>query len=137
MDTEIADVLTQTRLRSVAPIIPVRRVDRAVEFYVGLLGFQLADRNAEMTFAHVVRDGVGLMLLDLHDAKALRATADYLSAYIWVEDPAVLWEELRPKLERLGPGRVQPLFVKPDGRREFHVRDPDGCLLFFGEVIDR
>ncbi len=137
METETAGVVTRTRLRGVAPIVPVRRVDRAVDFYVGVLGFRLADRNAEMTFAHVVRDGAGLLLLDLADAKALRATADYLSAYVWVEDVGALWAELRPRLERLGPNRVQPIFEKPDGRREFHVRDPDGCLLFFGEAIDR
>jgi len=24
--------------------------------------------------------------------------------------------------------------VKPDGRREFHVTDPDGFLMFFGDL---
>jgi len=29
-----------------------------------------------------------------------------------------------------------PLFETPAGRKEFHVRDADGVLLFFGEVLD-
>ena len=129
-----AGVLGRTGLRGIAPIVPVRRVDRSVAFYTELLGFRLADSNAEMTFAHVERDGTELMLLDLADAAALRATAHYLSAYVFVAGIDGLWDELGPRLARLPANRVTPLFAKPDGRREFHVRDPDGFLLFFGEA---
>ena len=107
---------------------------RSVAFYTEVLGFRLADRNAEMTFAHVQRDGTALMLLDLADAKAIQATAQYLSAYVFVDGIARLWAELEPRLAQLPANRVTPLFAKPDGRREFHVRDPDGFLLFFGEA---
>jgi hypothetical protein len=30
---------------------------------------------------------------------------------------------------------VHAPFDQPYGMREFHVKDPDGCLLFFGERI--
>lgn len=130
----MAEILDRTGLRSIAPIVPCRRVTRSVAFYTEVLGFRLADRNAEMTFAHVQRDGTALMLLDLADAKAIQATAQYLSAYVFVDGIARLWAELEPRLAQLPANRVTPLFAKPDGSREFHVRDPDGFLLFFGEA---
>ena len=46
-----------------------------------------------------------------------------------------LYARLAPKLERLAQGRVRPPFDRAYGMREFHVKDPDGCLLLFGEPI--
>jgi len=130
------DVVDRVALRGIAPIVPVRRVPRTVEFYTRVLGFELVDHNAEMTYAYVRRGETGLMLLDLGDSRAVQATASYLSAYVWVRDVTALWAELSPCLARLPENRVTPLFEKPGGRKEFHVRDPDGFLLFFGEVPD-
>lgn len=123
------------RLRGASPIVPVRRVDKTAAFYTDILGFRIREANAEGTFAYVARGEAGVILLDLGDAKALRAVADYFSVYIWVEGVAAYYAEIAPKLAGLGERRVQPLFAKPDGRQEFHVRDPDGCLLFFGEAL--
>ena len=128
---------SEARLTGACPIVPVRRVDRTVAFYTDVLGFDLLDRNAGGTFAYVGRGGAGVMLLDLHDAKALQATGAFMSAYLWVEDVVAYYDEIRPALSRLPENRVQPLFEKADGRHEFHVRDPDGFLLFFGEARAR
>lgn len=136
MQSEIAEVASRVRLTGAVPIVPVRRVARTVDFYTQVLGFTLEDRNAEATFAYLRRDEAGVMLLDLKDPQALKATAAYLSAYFWVSDVEGYYDSIRPMLERLPETRVQPLFQKPDGRAEFHVRDPDGFLLFFGEALD-
>ncbi|MEO1600451.1 MAG: VOC family protein [Pseudomonadota bacterium] len=137
MSSETADVVdaTAARLTGVVPIVPVRRVARTIDFYTKVLGFTLADRNIEGTFAYLTRDGAGVMLLDLKDVKALQATSSYLSSYIWVDGVEAYYASIRPMLDRLPEGRLQPLFHKPDGRAEFHVRDPDGFLLFFGEAL--
>ena len=37
-------------------------------------------------------------------------------------------------LETLPEDRVRAPFDQPYGMREFHVKDPDGCLLLFGEA---
>jgi len=37
------------------------------------------------------------------------------------------------RLETLPEGRVRPPFTQACGMREFHVKDPDGFLLFFGD----
>lgn len=136
METDtLAKVAGRCRLAGVAPIVPVRRVSRTTDFYTQVLGFTLCDRNAEGTFAYLAREGAGVMLLDLKDASALKATAEFLSAYFWVEGLEAYYHSIRPMLDRLPENRIQPLFRKPDGRAEFHVRDPDGFLLFFGEAL--
>jgi len=123
------------QLTGVTPIVPVRRVARSLGFYLDVLGFELRERNDTATFALIERDGVSLMLLDLNDYKAVKATSDYLSAYIWVEQVDALFAALEPQLRQLPERRFTPVFTKPDGRREFHVTDPDGFLLFFGEAV--
>jgi len=123
-------------LGGITPIVPVRRVARAIAFYTEVLGFELRDRNHEATFAYLSRGEAGIMLLDLDDPRAVHATASFFSAYIWVPDIATFYMEVKPMLDRLPEGRMHPLFTRVDGRREFHVRDPDGFLLFFGEAIE-
>mgnify|MGYP006278024899 FL=1 len=135
MEREPAQVGAAARLSGATPIVPVRRVERSVAFYERVLGFGLRERNAEGSFAVLARGGASVMLLDLGDPAALQATAHYLSAYFWVEGVASYYAEIRPQLDRLGERRVNALFTKPDGRQEFHVRDPDGFLLFFGEAL--
>ncbi|MEM6566421.1 MAG: VOC family protein [Pseudomonadota bacterium] len=46
-----------------------------------------------------------------------------------------LYIKLRPQLDRLPEGRVRAPFDQPYNMREFHVKDPDNCLLLFGMEI--
>lgn len=132
-----APLAGRTALRSMSPIVPVRRIARSIPFYTEILGFELRERDEAGTFAYLARDGVGLMLIDLDDHKSVRATTEFLSAYVWVEDAAALFRALEPALASLPEKRYSDLVVKPDGRREFRVTDPDGFLMFFGDMGDR
>jgi hypothetical protein len=42
---------------------------------------------------------------------------------------------LKHKLDQLPPDRVRAPFDQPYRMREFHVKDPDNCLLLFGADI--
>ncbi len=63
----------------------------------------------------------------------MRATATNIAIYIWIRGLNTLWAELAQALGELPEGRVRAPFEQPYGVREFHVKDPDGCLLFFAE----
>ena len=67
------------------------------------------------------------------DAGALKATATNIALTIRVRGLDALYAALKSKLDSLPEGRVRPPFDQPYGVREFHVKDPDGCLLFFAE----
>ena len=120
-------------LAGIAPIVPVRNLSASLAFYTGILGFAVLQQNPGDTAALVERGPVRLMLLRVGQLRALEATREHLSAYVWVHDLDALWAEMGPALSRLPEGRVRPPFTQPYGMREFHVKDPDGFLIFFAE----
>ena len=119
------------RLEGIAPIVAVRDTKASIPFYTEVLGFEL--RTDGDQYALLARDEAGVMLLGGADAASREATANHVSAYIWVADLDALWAELEPRLAQLPEGRVRAPFTQGYGMREFHVKDPDGFLLLFGQ----
>jgi len=125
------------RLTGISPIVPVRDVPETIAFYRDCLHFEVRNEMPDGSFGLVARQGAGVSLVQAADEEVLKATANNISAYIWVEDLDALWAELEPKLLPLGDKRVRPPFTQDYGMREFHVKDPDGFLIFFGEDADQ
>ncbi len=124
-----------TPIEGAATIVPVRDVAATIAFYVDILGFEKREQSPDGVYGLVARGDVGVMLLATQDVEALKATASNISIYIWVKGLDAFYYSLQGKLETLGEDRVRAPFDQPYGMREFHVKDPDGCLLFFGEEI--
>ena len=123
-------------IESAMTIVPVRDARESAAFYCDVLGFEVAFLAADASLAIVTRgSAIGIQLLHCEDPKALEATANNISIYLHVRGLDALYEGLRPKLEALPEGRLRPPFDQDYGMREFHVKDPDGCLLFFGEDL--
>lgn len=123
----------QSKLRYGATMVPVRDVAASVAFYCDCLGFSTIFRAGDDSIATVRRGSVHIQLQACDDETALRATAENIAVYIEVDELGALWSELAPRLGNLPQGRVRAPFVQPYGMREFHVKDPDGMLMFFGE----
>lgn len=120
-------------LSGLAPIVPVQNVGASLRFYRDRLGFAVERENPDASAALVARGAARLMLLRVGAKRALEATREHLSAYVWTEDVDALWDELSPALGDLPDWRVRVPFDRPYGAREFHLKDPDGFLLFFAE----
>ena len=114
-------------------IVPVRDLAETIAFYRDVLGFEPQLVTEDGSFGTVVRGSAAIHFTTTRDAEALRATAMNLSLHVWVRNLDRLYDELRPKLESLPEDWVRPPFDQPYGVREFHVKDPDGCLLLFAE----
>ena len=114
-------------------IVPVRDVRKTVDFFVDVLGFEERFVSDDQGFAIVVHGEAALHFVKAQDTDSLKATANHFSIYLWVKQVDALYEVLKPKLEALPEGRVRAPFTQDYGMREFHVKDPDGCLLLFGE----
>jgi catechol 2,3-dioxygenase-like lactoylglutathione lyase family enzyme len=117
-------------LRSVAPMLPVREVERAARWYSEVLGFRahLFRRAAPYVFAVLGRDGVEIML----QATPADAAPDGAGAYLRMTGVGAFYREL------VDAGRVaiaEPLSRRPYGDTEFAIRDPDGHLLVFSELL--
>lgn len=121
------------QIEDAVSIVPVKDIRQTVDFYTATLGFEERFVSDDETFAIVVHGGAAIQFVRTESADALKATANNISIYLWVKHVDALYESLKPKLEKLPKGRVRPPFTQDYGMREFHVKDPDGCLLFFGE----
>jgi hypothetical protein len=59
--------------------------------------------------------------------KAVRGHADI---YIEVDDIDSLWQHVQTFKDRY---KIRDLFDQPYGMTEFHISDPNGCLVFLGQ----
>ena len=120
------------QIRSVAPVLLVRDVVAAHDYFADKLGFRSPRMWGEPpTFCIPQRDGHEVMLNQVLPEHEFRPNADYdgrCDAYFWVNDADALYAEFKAK----GANLVCEPEDQPYGMREFGVTDPDGHLLLFG-----
>jgi len=106
------------------PILRVEDMKRAVEFYVGRLGFVNASWGGE-DFTSVNRDQAGIYLCLQGQGLG--------QAWVWVgvEDVMKLREEIVARGVKL---RMEPKNFP--WAKEIHVEDPDGNVIRFGSEPD-
>jgi Glyoxalase/Bleomycin resistance protein/Dioxygenase superfamily len=105
---------------SVAPIIPVRNLDAALERY-RRLGFDTRGYAGPDRYGFADRGSVSMHLTESGDHDPLRTAA---SVYLYVSDADALYAEWKA-LKNLG-GRFIAPFDTPYSLREFAYIDPDG-----------
>ena len=118
------------RLARITPLISVTDIDRSIEFYTRILGFNIGYRSD--AYAFVYRDVIAIRLLSAGEAEAKGFRQ---RCYIDVEGVDELYESLREKLDTLPKGRIKRPFDQYYGQREFHVIDEDDLVLMFGEPV--
>lgn len=111
-------------------VLAVRDARGEADFYVGKLGFRVADEPPGWVF--VEKDGCVLMLGECRDAlRAIELGDHSYFGYLRVDDAEGYYEELRAK----GVEVSSPLSDKPWGMREFGVRTPEGFRIMIGQWI--
>lgn len=122
------------RLRSAVPTFLVDDVGATAEWYAAELGFSCAafPKQPPFAYASLQSGGAEIMLLGLagHRNPEIVRESGAWDAYIRVEGVLELWERLRGK-----PFVVKPPARQPYGDTEIEVRDPNGYVLVFGEIV--
>jgi uncharacterized glyoxalase superfamily protein PhnB len=118
-------------LSSITPILMVRDVTRAAEYYRDRLGFEIDFLHGNPAFyGSVSRDGVCMHLRFCHDpAFVVMANIEgqLLLATVEVSNVKALFAEMRER----GAEIAMPLTKQAWGGTDFHVRDPDGNVISF------
>ena len=125
------------KLWSAVPCFAVADFAATMRWYETELGFSgdpFPDAEPFL-FAIVRRDEVEIMLQRVEDYQKpdlyrLRSVGVW-DTYLRVEGVKELYESLRDKLEVKTPLRKQPY-----GQWEFEVKDPNGYILVFSELIE-
>lgn len=116
----------KTKFTSVAPIIPVRNLDVALDRY-RRLGFNARAYAGPERYGFVDRGPVSMHLTEWAEHDPLRTAA---SVYFYVSDADALYAEWAA-LQGLG-GRLLAPADTDYGLREFGYIDPDGTLHRIG-----
>lgn len=127
-----------THMNSAAPCFAVADVGNAIRWYEEKFGFvgHRFPENEPHAFGIIVRDQIEIMLqrLDGYQKPDLYLTRDggVWDAYIRVEDVKDFYESIKEKVEIL-----RPLEKQFYGDWEFEVKDLNGYVLVFSELIDQ
>jgi len=98
---------TAPHCSSITPIVPVTDLGRALDFYMGVLGFTVQAKDDG--YAYIVRDEVALRLLTATEGEP----RGQQSCYICVRDLDGLHEQMKQALEQLPEGRVRAPIDQP------------------------
>lgn len=120
------------KVRVLSPMIPVAEMGRSIGFYREVLGFEVTMESAG--YSMLTRDGVSLHLTRAVEGAEAAARRGEMSIYLEVQEIESLWSHVARFKDRY---RIRDLFDREYGMREFHIVDPDDCLIFVGEKIER
>jgi Glyoxalase/Bleomycin resistance protein/Dioxygenase superfamily. len=116
-------------LAVVVPILPVRDLARAMDFY-RLLGFTAHSWQNGDTYAFIQRDGHEL---HLSRSEKLTGNESPAAAYFYLVKGTA--ELLQAEFRAAGVAILNPLAPRPWNMKDFTISDPDGNMLHFGEDI--
>lgn len=116
------------KITSVCPIFSVTNLAESLDFYRGMLGFDLAWAWGEPPdIAAVCRDGVEIMLSQRDGSKPAGAGHVYLGVS--------RIDDYHAALVDAGVTMIVPIGDRPYGMRDFRIADPSGNELSIGQVI--
>jgi predicted enzyme related to lactoylglutathione lyase len=117
-----------TAAKRISPILAAENLDETLAFYEEVLGFSATVRSPE--YCIVARDGQTVHFVKAASEEVMNCVRGHAEIYIEVSGIRELWEHVKTFKSRY---RVRDLFDREYGMTEFHIEDPDGCLVFVGE----
>jgi catechol 2,3-dioxygenase-like lactoylglutathione lyase family enzyme len=114
--------------KKISPMLAAADMEETLAFYHDVLGFTPMMKSAG--YAIVERDGLTIHFMKAESEEVMRCVRGHTEIYIEVSNIASLWEHVKIFKDRY-PSR--DLFDRDYGMTEFHINDPNGCLVFVGE----
>jgi predicted enzyme related to lactoylglutathione lyase len=116
------------RFKRISPMLAVVDMEETLDFYATVLGFGIVRKSPE--YSIVERDGATIHFMKAANEAVLAAVRGHTDIYIEVDGIAALWERVKTFN---GKYKIRELFDQPYGMTEFHIGDPNGCLVFVGQ----
>ena len=124
---------SEVQMLEVAPYLVVADVEESARYYRDKLGFEFDEIYGDpASFVILSRDGIAIMLRQGPVTQGT-GSSERVDAYIWVTDVLALADELFNRgADVVGAPVDRPIY---DGR-EMQVRDLDGNVICFGQLVD-
>ncbi|MFI5115781.1 MAG: hypothetical protein ACHP8B_03695 [Terriglobales bacterium] len=114
--------------KRISPMLATANMEETVLFYQTVLGFKPTMKSPE--YSIVERDGQTIHFQKAASEGVMKCVREHTEIYIEVSGIQVLWEHVKTFKDRY---RIRDLFDREYGMTEFHIADPNGCLVFVGE----
>lgn len=119
-------------VKRISPMLAAADMDQTLEFYRTVLGFKVVRKSPG--YSIVERDGQSIHFQKAESEEVMNCVRGHTEIYVEVADIAALWDHVR---SFKGRHRIRDLFARDYGMTEFHIEDPNGCLIFVGEPSGR
>jgi catechol 2,3-dioxygenase-like lactoylglutathione lyase family enzyme len=117
-----------TVAKRISPMLAVADMEETLSFYKELLGFTPIMKSPG--YAIVERDGQTIHFQKAESEEVMTCVRGHTEIYIEVSSIHPLWEHVKTFKNRY---RIRDLFDRTYGMTEFHISDPNDCLVFVGE----
>ena len=114
--------------KRISPMLATSNMDETILFYQNVLGFGPAMKSPE--YSIVERDGQSIHFQKAASEDVMKCVRGHTEIYIEVSGIDDLWDHVKTFKDRY---KVRDLFDQEYGMTEFHIGDPNGCLVFVGE----
>jgi catechol 2,3-dioxygenase-like lactoylglutathione lyase family enzyme len=125
MGTTMTATYTATKI---SPMLAVADMEETLGFYRDILGFTAKMKSAE--YAIVERDAQTIHFMKAASEHVMDCVRGHTEIYVEVSGIRSLWEHVKMFKDR---HKIRDLFDRDYGMTEFHIEDPNGCLVFVGE----
>jgi catechol 2,3-dioxygenase-like lactoylglutathione lyase family enzyme len=118
--------------KRISPMLAVADMEQSILFYQDVLGFTLVLKSPG--YSIIERDGQTIHFQKADSEEVMNCVRGHTEIYIEVSGIRSLWEHVKTFKDRY---RIRDLFDREYGMTEFHISDPNECLVFVGEPISR
>ncbi|WP_158791886.1 VOC family protein [Granulicella sp. L60] len=117
-----------TVAKRISPMLAVADIEQTLAFYQDVLGFKPIMKSPE--YAIMERDTQTIHFQKAASEDVMKSVRGHTEIYIEVSGIHPLWNHVKTFKDRY---RIKDLFDREYGMTEFHISDPNDCLVFVGE----
>jgi catechol 2,3-dioxygenase-like lactoylglutathione lyase family enzyme len=121
-----------TVAKRISPMLAVADMEETLAFYQEVLGFRPTMKSPE--YSIIERDNQTIHFQKAASEEVMSCVRGHTEIYIEVSAIHSLWEHVKSFKNRY---KIRDLFDRDYGMTEFHISDPNDCLVFVGEPITR
>jgi predicted enzyme related to lactoylglutathione lyase len=114
--------------KRISPMLVAADMEETILFYKNVLGFEPTLQSPEYTI--VERDGQTIHFQKAPSEEVMNCVRGHTEIYIEVSGIRSLWKHVKAFKRQY---RIRDLFDREHGMTEFHIDDPNGCLVLVGE----
>jgi catechol 2,3-dioxygenase-like lactoylglutathione lyase family enzyme len=121
-----------TVAKRISPMLAVADMEETLAFYQEVLGFRPTMKSPE--YSIIERDNQTIHFQKAASEEVMSCVRGHTEIYIEVSAIHSLWEHVKSFKNRY---KIRDLFDRDYGMTEFHISDPNDCLVFVGQPITR